>query len=189
MRCELRGIAWPLAGGEGARHARAGAGSRRSQPPRAAPCCARGSPWPGSERRRSTLRQVGKFPPPVSRRLFSISVSDTRRPVRELAETGSWTAGRRSACPAARGQTDQGDSLLLLEEDPTATIDLPRQALGWRYITLQVANMAGRECKGRATNAALISSLPPHTPVLIYQYGLRERSLRGVLPRGDRLLK
>jgi hypothetical protein len=53
--------------------------------------------------RGSTLRQVGKFPPPVSGRLFSISVFDTRRPVRELAETGSWTAGRRSACPAARG--------------------------------------------------------------------------------------
>jgi hypothetical protein len=32
---------------------------------------------------------------PFSGRLFSISVFDTRRPVRELAETGSWTAGRR----------------------------------------------------------------------------------------------
>jgi hypothetical protein len=53
--------------------------------------------------RGSTLHQVGKFPPPVSGRLFSISVFDTRRPVREPAETGSWTVGRRSACPAARG--------------------------------------------------------------------------------------
>jgi hypothetical protein len=33
----------------------------------------------------------------VSGRLFSISVFDTRRPVREFAETGSRTAGRRSA--------------------------------------------------------------------------------------------
>ena len=38
--------------------------------------------------RGSTLRQVGRFPPPVSGCLFLISVFDTRRPVRELAETG-----------------------------------------------------------------------------------------------------
>jgi catechol 2,3-dioxygenase-like lactoylglutathione lyase family enzyme len=34
-----------------------------------------------------------------------------------------------------------GDSLLLLEEDRTATVDPPRQALGWRYITLQIADI------------------------------------------------
>ena len=34
-----------------------------------------------------------------------------------------------------------GDSLLLLEEDPTATIDPVRQAVGWRYITLQIADI------------------------------------------------
>ena len=34
-----------------------------------------------------------------------------------------------------------GDSLLLLEEDPAATVDPARQALGWRYITLQVADV------------------------------------------------
>jgi hypothetical protein len=34
-------------------------------------------------------------------RRHPISVFDTRRPVRELAETGSWTAGQRGACPAA----------------------------------------------------------------------------------------
>ena len=34
-----------------------------------------------------------------------------------------------------------GDSLLLLEEDSTATVDPIRQARGWRYITLQVAEI------------------------------------------------
>jgi catechol 2,3-dioxygenase-like lactoylglutathione lyase family enzyme len=34
-----------------------------------------------------------------------------------------------------------GDSLLLLEEDPAATIDPVRQAAGWRYITLQVVDI------------------------------------------------
>jgi lactoylglutathione lyase len=34
-----------------------------------------------------------------------------------------------------------GDSLLLLEEDGTATVDPVRQARGWRYITLQIADI------------------------------------------------
>jgi catechol 2,3-dioxygenase-like lactoylglutathione lyase family enzyme len=34
-----------------------------------------------------------------------------------------------------------GDSLILLEEDRAATIDPVRQARGWRYITLQVADI------------------------------------------------
>jgi catechol 2,3-dioxygenase-like lactoylglutathione lyase family enzyme len=34
-----------------------------------------------------------------------------------------------------------GDSLLLLEEDGEATLDPVRQAAGWRYITLQVADI------------------------------------------------
>ena len=44
----------------------------------------------------------------------------------------SWSSG-----PAFR----LGDSLLLLEEDRAATIDPIRQARGWRYITLQVADI------------------------------------------------
>ncbi len=34
-----------------------------------------------------------------------------------------------------------GDSLVLLEEERTATLDPVRQARGWRYITLQVADI------------------------------------------------
>jgi catechol 2,3-dioxygenase-like lactoylglutathione lyase family enzyme len=34
-----------------------------------------------------------------------------------------------------------GDSLVLLKEDRAATIDPPRQARGWRYITLQIADI------------------------------------------------
>jgi catechol 2,3-dioxygenase-like lactoylglutathione lyase family enzyme len=34
-----------------------------------------------------------------------------------------------------------GDSLLLLEEDRAATVDPARQAPGWRYITLQIADI------------------------------------------------
>jgi lactoylglutathione lyase len=34
-----------------------------------------------------------------------------------------------------------GDSLVLLEQDHAATVDPVRQARGWRYITLQVANI------------------------------------------------
>ena len=34
-----------------------------------------------------------------------------------------------------------GDSLVLLEEDRAATVDPARQARGWRYITLQVADI------------------------------------------------
>ncbi len=44
----------------------------------------------------------------------------------------SWSGG-----PAFR----LGDSLLLLEEDRAATVDPVRQARGWRYITLQVADI------------------------------------------------
>ena len=44
----------------------------------------------------------------------------------------SWSGG-----PAFR----LGDSLLLLEEDGGATVDPVRQAKGWRYITLQVADI------------------------------------------------
>ena len=36
-----------------------------------------------------------------------------------------------------------GDSLVLLEKDPAATFDPVRQARGWRYITLQVADIDG----------------------------------------------
>jgi catechol 2,3-dioxygenase-like lactoylglutathione lyase family enzyme len=43
-----------------------------------------------------------------------------------------WSAG-----PAFR----LGDSLILLEEDRAATVDPVRQACGWRYITLQVADI------------------------------------------------
>jgi catechol 2,3-dioxygenase-like lactoylglutathione lyase family enzyme len=34
-----------------------------------------------------------------------------------------------------------GDSLILLEEDRAATVDPVRQARGWRYITLQIADI------------------------------------------------
>lgn len=44
----------------------------------------------------------------------------------------SWSGG-----PAFR----LGDSLILLEEDAAATVDPIRQARGWRYITLQVADI------------------------------------------------
>jgi catechol 2,3-dioxygenase-like lactoylglutathione lyase family enzyme len=44
----------------------------------------------------------------------------------------SWSGG-----PAFR----LGDSLILLEEDGAATVDPVRQAIGWRYITLQVADI------------------------------------------------
>ncbi|MGX1109354.1 MULTISPECIES: VOC family protein [Bradyrhizobium] len=44
----------------------------------------------------------------------------------------SWSGG-----PAFR----LGDSLILLKEDAAATLDPIRQARGWRYITLQVADI------------------------------------------------
>lgn len=44
----------------------------------------------------------------------------------------SWSGG-----PAFR----LGDSLILLKEDAAATVDPIRQARGWRYITLQVADI------------------------------------------------
>lgn len=44
----------------------------------------------------------------------------------------SWSGG-----PAFR----LGDSLLFLEEDRAATVDPVRQARGWRYITLQIADI------------------------------------------------
>jgi catechol 2,3-dioxygenase-like lactoylglutathione lyase family enzyme len=44
----------------------------------------------------------------------------------------SWSGG-----PAFR----LGDSLVLLKEDAAATIDPVRQAVGWRYITLQVTDI------------------------------------------------
>ena len=45
-----------------------------------------------------------------------------------------------------------GDSLLVLEQDRAATLDPPRQASGWRYITLQVADIDAVHmiCEARA---------------------------------------
>ena len=44
--------------------------------------------------------------------------------------------------PWARGPAFRlGDSLLLLREDRGVTVDRPRQAPGWRYITLQVTDI------------------------------------------------
>jgi catechol 2,3-dioxygenase-like lactoylglutathione lyase family enzyme len=44
--------------------------------------------------------------------------------------------------PWSRGTAFRlGDSLLLLEEDAAATLDPARQAAGWRYITLQIADI------------------------------------------------
>ena len=62
------------------------------------------------------------------------SLSEHRRFYRDVlgfAEQ-SWSGG-----PAFR----LGDSLLLVEEDRAATVDPPRQARGWRYVTLQVADI------------------------------------------------
>jgi catechol 2,3-dioxygenase-like lactoylglutathione lyase family enzyme len=54
----------------------------------------------------------------------------------------SWSSG-----PAFR----LGDSLVLLEQDGAATVDPVRQARGWRYITLQVADIdaAHDELRGK----------------------------------------
>jgi lactoylglutathione lyase len=43
-----------------------------------------------------------------------------------------------------------GDSLVVLEEDPAATVDPVRQARGWRYITLQVSDIDGAHEKLRS---------------------------------------
>jgi catechol 2,3-dioxygenase-like lactoylglutathione lyase family enzyme len=60
----------------------------------------------------------------------------------------SWSGG-----PAFR----LGDSLLLLEEDRAATSDPIRQAIGWRYITLQVADIdaAHHELLGKGVREGL----------------------------------
>jgi len=68
------------------------------------------------------------------------AVSVTPLPIDEAAEakrarlhrTGAWLGG-----PAFR----LGDSLLLLEAAHAATVAPVRQALGWRYITLQIADI------------------------------------------------
>ena len=50
-----------------------------------------------------------------------------------------------SASPNRPGPVERpfawGDSLLLLEEDHAATVAPIRQALGWRYITLQIVDI------------------------------------------------
>jgi lactoylglutathione lyase len=73
------------------------------------------------------------------------SVAQHRRFYRDVlgfAEQ-SWSGG-----PSFR----LGESLILLAEDPAATVDPVRQARGWRYITLQVADIdavhAGLRAKG-----------------------------------------
>ncbi len=62
------------------------------------------------------------------------SLSEHRRFYGDILGFGeqSWSGG-----PAFR----LGDSLLLLEEDRAATVAPVRQARGWRYITLQVADI------------------------------------------------
>jgi lactoylglutathione lyase len=58
------------------------------------------------------------------------------------ANTGGSTA-TSSASPNSPGRAAfrLGESLVLLEEDGAATIDPARQARGWRYITLQIADI------------------------------------------------
>jgi len=47
-----------------------------------------------------------------------------------------------SSSPWSRGPAFRlGESLLLLEEDRAAAVDPVRQANGWRYITLQIADI------------------------------------------------
>jgi lactoylglutathione lyase len=60
----------------------------------------------------------------------------------------SWSGG-----PAFR----LGDSLVLLEQDGAATVDPVRQARGWRYITLQVADIdaAHDELRSRGVREGL----------------------------------
>ena len=60
----------------------------------------------------------------------------------------SWSGG-----PAFR----LGESLLLLEEDRAATVDPVRQARGWRYIALQVADIdtVHRELRSRGVREGL----------------------------------
>ena len=60
----------------------------------------------------------------------------------------SWSSG-----PAFR----LGDSLVLLEEDAAATADPVRQARGWRYITLQVADIDAvhNELRGKGVREGL----------------------------------
>jgi catechol 2,3-dioxygenase-like lactoylglutathione lyase family enzyme len=50
-----------------------------------------------------------------------------------------------------------GDSVILLQEDGSATIDAPRQARGWRYITLQVADIDAvhEELRGKGVREGL----------------------------------
>ena len=62
------------------------------------------------------------------------SLSEHRRFYRDILGFAEqpWSGG-----PAFR----LGDSLVLLEEDRAATVDPPRQAPGWRYITLQIADI------------------------------------------------
>jgi catechol 2,3-dioxygenase-like lactoylglutathione lyase family enzyme len=64
----------------------------------------------------------------------------------------SWTGG-----PAFR----LGDSLLLLEEDRAATIDPVRQASGWRYITLQIADIDA--VHGELLGKGVLEGLAPIT--------------------------
>jgi catechol 2,3-dioxygenase-like lactoylglutathione lyase family enzyme len=60
----------------------------------------------------------------------------------------SWSGG-----PAFR----LGDSLVLLEQDAAATVDPVRQARGWRYITLQVADIDAvhRDLRGKGVREGL----------------------------------
>jgi catechol 2,3-dioxygenase-like lactoylglutathione lyase family enzyme len=60
----------------------------------------------------------------------------------------SWSGG-----PAFR----LGESLLLLSEDTATTVDPPRQARGWRYITLQVADIDAvhEKLRGRGVREGL----------------------------------
>jgi catechol 2,3-dioxygenase-like lactoylglutathione lyase family enzyme len=50
-----------------------------------------------------------------------------------------------------------GGSVILLQEDKSATIDPPREAGGWRYITLQVADIDAvhEELRGKGVREGL----------------------------------
>ena len=62
--------------------------------------------------------------------------------------------------PHHRGTRDEL-SLLLLEEDRAATIDPVRQASGWRYITLQIADIDA--VHGELLGKGVLEGLAPIT--------------------------
>jgi lactoylglutathione lyase len=105
--------------------------------------------------------------------VFGVYQIGVRMRVRNLAATRrffDFTMGLPTAADAEGARVIVGESLLLLTEDPTATLDPPVDGLGWRYMSLQIFDVTA--VYDRAIQRGARIGRPPKTLGTVARYAL-----------------